>query len=65
MLESTLMIMQSLPRSDPQGESEDSLASLIDYSIAGHSGDSSRVPFIEFSSGARSSLQAIQQQSRF
>eukprot|EP00945_MAST-04E_sp_MAST-4E-sp1_P008696 g8696.t1 len=50
MLESTLMIMQSLPRSDPQGDGDDSLAKLIDYSIAGHSGDSSRVPFIEFSS---------------
>ena len=59
MLETTLMIMQSLPRPDPNGESEASLANVVEYSIVGHSGDTSQVTFVEFPSLQEQGMEGI------
>jgi len=63
MLETTLMILQSLPRlhslDGENSKDKNNLSDLIEYSIVGHSGDTSQVTFVEFPSLQQQGLEGI------
>merc|ERR1712147_86570 len=57
------MILQSLPRSytlcGQNGKEKNNFNDLVEYSIVGHSGDTSQVTFVEFPSLQQQGLERI------